>query len=159
MLHIALRAAALALVIGVGGGIVSAGAQAEAPAQGTQAAQEVAPLKGTLERVKVFGKSLEGNLMGESSSPDVSIYLPPSYAKERGRRYPVVYLLHGYTGTDLGYFGNNTGRQLHRIAERVFAAGVHVLLTPTAPTTAFKLGAISDPYEMYMSDIFTATAM
>ena len=25
-------------------------------------------------------------------------------------------------------------------------------------TPAFKLGAISDPYEMYMSDIFTATA-
>ena len=42
--------------------------------------------------------------------------------------------------------------------ERVFADGVHVLLTPTAPTTAFKIGAISDPYEMYMSDIFTATA-
>ena len=42
--------------------------------------------------------------------------------------------------------------------ERVFASGVHVLLTPTAPTTAFKLGAISDPYEMYLSDIFTATA-
>ena len=42
--------------------------------------------------------------------------------------------------------------------ERVFASGVHVLLTPTTPTTAFKLGAISDPYEMYLSDIFTATA-
>ena len=42
--------------------------------------------------------------------------------------------------------------------ERVFADGVHVLLTPTAPTAAFKIGAISDPYEMYMSDIFTATA-
>jgi aspartyl-tRNA(Asn)/glutamyl-tRNA(Gln) amidotransferase subunit A len=42
--------------------------------------------------------------------------------------------------------------------ERVFAQGVHVLLTPTAPTTAFPLGAISDPYEMYLSDIFTVTA-
>lgn len=42
--------------------------------------------------------------------------------------------------------------------ERVFASGVHVLLTPTTPTTAFPLGAISDPYEMYLSDIFTATA-
>jgi hypothetical protein len=48
--------------------------------------------------------------------------LPPSYATERNRRYPVVYLLHGYTGTDLGYFGP-TGRQAHVIAERVFAAG------------------------------------
>ncbi|MGV3708743.1 MAG: Asp-tRNA(Asn)/Glu-tRNA(Gln) amidotransferase subunit GatA [Gemmatimonas sp.] len=40
----------------------------------------------------------------------------------------------------------------------VFASGVHVLLTPTTPTTAFKLGAKSDPYEMYLSDIFTVTA-
>ena len=83
----------------------------------------------------MFGKSLEGNLMGESSSPDVSIYLPPSYAKERSRRYPVVYLLHGYTGTDLGYFGNNAGRQLHRIAERVFMAGAAremILVMPNA---------------------------
>jgi aspartyl-tRNA(Asn)/glutamyl-tRNA(Gln) amidotransferase subunit A len=39
-----------------------------------------------------------------------------------------------------------------------FAGGVHLLFTPTTPTPAFKLGAISDPYEMYMSDIFTATA-
>jgi aspartyl-tRNA(Asn)/glutamyl-tRNA(Gln) amidotransferase subunit A len=42
--------------------------------------------------------------------------------------------------------------------DRVFSDGVHVLLTPTAPTPAFPLGAISDPYEMYLSDIFTATA-
>lgn len=41
---------------------------------------------------------------------------------------------------------------------QVFASGVHVLFTPTAPTTAFKLGEVSDPYEMYLSDIFTVTA-
>ncbi len=41
---------------------------------------------------------------------------------------------------------------------KVFASGVHVLLTPTTPTTAFKAGSKTDPYEMYMSDIFTATA-
>ncbi len=40
----------------------------------------------------------------------------------------------------------------------VFASGVHVLLTPTTPTPAFPLGAKADPYEMYLSDIFTATA-
>ena len=79
-------------------------------------------LKGTLERAKVHGRALEGNLMGESAEPEVSIYLPPSYAADRSRRYPVVYLLHGYTGTDLGYFGP-TGRQLPVIAERVFASG------------------------------------
>jgi aspartyl-tRNA(Asn)/glutamyl-tRNA(Gln) amidotransferase subunit A len=41
---------------------------------------------------------------------------------------------------------------------RVFDSGVDVLFTPTAPTPAFPLGTRSDPYEMYLSDIFTATA-
>jgi aspartyl-tRNA(Asn)/glutamyl-tRNA(Gln) amidotransferase subunit A len=49
-------------------------------------------------------------------------------------------------------------RLIARDFERVFASGVHALFTPTAPTPAFALGAISDPYEMYMSDIFTVTA-
>jgi aspartyl-tRNA(Asn)/glutamyl-tRNA(Gln) amidotransferase subunit A len=39
-----------------------------------------------------------------------------------------------------------------------FASGVHLLFTPTTPTPAFPLGAKSDPYEMYLSDIFTCTA-
>jgi len=42
--------------------------------------------------------------------------------------------------------------------QKVFDSGVDVLFTPTAPTTAFPIGAKSDPYEMYLSDIFTATA-
>jgi len=40
----------------------------------------------------------------------------------------------------------------------VFDRGVDVLFTPTAPTPAFPIGAKADPYEMYLSDIFTATA-
>jgi len=38
-------------------------------------------------------------------------------------------------------------------------ANVDVLLTPTTPTTAFKLGEkTTDPIEMYLSDIFTTSA-
>lgn len=40
----------------------------------------------------------------------------------------------------------------------VFSQGVHALVTPTTPTPAFAIGAVSDPYEMYLSDIFTVTA-
>ncbi|HUQ21121.1 MAG TPA: Asp-tRNA(Asn)/Glu-tRNA(Gln) amidotransferase subunit GatA [Gemmatimonadaceae bacterium] len=40
----------------------------------------------------------------------------------------------------------------------VFADGIDALFTPTTPTTAFPIGSISDPYEMYLSDIFTATS-
>ncbi len=40
----------------------------------------------------------------------------------------------------------------------VFESGVHLLFTPTTPSPAFEFGAKSDPYEMYLNDIFTATA-
>jgi aspartyl-tRNA(Asn)/glutamyl-tRNA(Gln) amidotransferase subunit A len=40
----------------------------------------------------------------------------------------------------------------------VFTGGVHAIFTPTTPNTAFPIGAISDPYEMYLNDIFTVTA-
>jgi S-formylglutathione hydrolase len=52
--------------------------------------------KGTVDRIKVHGKSLEGNLEGDSPDRDVFVYLPPSYATPGNRRYPVVYMLHGY---------------------------------------------------------------
>ena len=52
--------------------------------------------KGTVEKIKVHGKSLEGNLEGDSPDRDVFVYLPPSYATDANRRYPVVYFLHGY---------------------------------------------------------------
>jgi aspartyl-tRNA(Asn)/glutamyl-tRNA(Gln) amidotransferase subunit A len=43
--------------------------------------------------------------------------------------------------------------------DRVFAAGVDVLFTPTTPTPAFRIGEkTADPYAMYLSDIFTVTA-
>ena len=41
---------------------------------------------------------------------------------------------------------------------RVFASGVHALFTPTTPTPAWRFGAMADPYDMYMADIFTVTA-
>jgi aspartyl-tRNA(Asn)/glutamyl-tRNA(Gln) amidotransferase subunit A len=41
---------------------------------------------------------------------------------------------------------------------RAFAGGVHLLFTPTTPTAAFPLGATSDPYDMYLADLFTCSA-
>jgi enterochelin esterase-like enzyme len=51
----------------------------------------------TVEHIKVHGAGLEGNLEGDAADRDVFVYLPPSYAKEKSRRYPVVYALHGYS--------------------------------------------------------------
>ncbi|HKS82040.1 MAG TPA: alpha/beta fold hydrolase [Candidatus Acidoferrales bacterium] len=51
----------------------------------------------TVERIKIHGASLEGNLEGDAVDRDVFVFLPPSYAKDKHRRYPVVYALHGYS--------------------------------------------------------------
>jgi enterochelin esterase-like enzyme len=51
---------------------------------------------GSMEKIVVHGKSLEGNLEGDSPDRDVFVYLPVSYTKNRNQRYPVMYFLHGY---------------------------------------------------------------
>jgi enterochelin esterase-like enzyme len=51
----------------------------------------------TAERIKVHGAALEGNLEGDAIDRDVLVFLPPSYPKQRSRRYPVVYALHGFS--------------------------------------------------------------
>lgn len=50
-----------------------------------------------VERIKIHGAALEGNLEGDAVDRDVLVFLPPSYAREKSRRYPVVYALHGYS--------------------------------------------------------------
>jgi enterochelin esterase-like enzyme len=51
----------------------------------------------TVEHIKIHGTALEGNLEGDAVDRDVIVFLPPSYGKEKTRRYPVVYALHGYS--------------------------------------------------------------
>lgn len=68
---------------------------------GAQVQTEVPPVVAgaqpvTVEHIKVHSKALEGNLEGEAVDRDVFVFLPPSYAKEKSRRYPVVYALHGF---------------------------------------------------------------
>jgi enterochelin esterase-like enzyme len=48
------------------------------------------------ERIRIHGASLEGNLEGNAVDRDAIVFLPPGYHKEKRRRYPVVYALHGY---------------------------------------------------------------
>lgn len=51
----------------------------------------------TVEHMKVHGAALEGNLERNSVDREVIVFLPPSYATAKTRRYPVVYALHGYS--------------------------------------------------------------
>ncbi len=97
---------------------------------------------GTYARIKVHGKSLEGNLSGEPADRDVSVYLPPSYKTSSNRRYPVVYLLHGYTNSDVGWFGPEgrgsfvNGNTMTAAADRAYSSGIaeSILVMPNAYT-------------------------
>lgn len=51
---------------------------------------------GRVEQVTVHSTALEGNLNGDTPDRAVFIYLPPGYDSNPNKRYPVVYMLHGY---------------------------------------------------------------
>jgi len=84
-------AIALIAAIWSGAGAASAQVKTEVPAL-VPGAKAV-----TVEHIKIHGASLEGNLEGEAVDRDVIVFLPPSYFKEKHRRYPVVYALHGFS--------------------------------------------------------------
>ena len=79
----------------------------------------------TVERIKVHGSALEGNLEGNAADRDVLVVLPPSYTKERSRRYPVVYALHGYS---IG--AEQWAKEIHvpQTIEGAFARGAHEMI-------------------------------
>lgn len=67
--------------------------------------QFVQAQQGTKERIKVYSNAIEGNLIGDPAERDVSVYLPPSYQEDTDRRFPVLYMLHGFTDSDSQWFG------------------------------------------------------
>jgi enterochelin esterase-like enzyme len=54
------------------------------------------PRGGVIRTIEVPAPSLRGNLLGDSARRTVSVYLPPQYASQPSRRFPVIYLLHGF---------------------------------------------------------------
>jgi S-formylglutathione hydrolase FrmB len=50
-----------------------------------------------VEEITIHGQALEGNLEGDAVDRQVIVYLPPSYATNQSKHYPVIYALHGYS--------------------------------------------------------------
>jgi enterochelin esterase-like enzyme len=88
-------------VLAVAVGCTAAVVEAQGGRGGARGAGPGVPATaGRIETITVHGTSLEGNLEGDSPDRAVTVYLPPSYASDQSRRFPVVYLLHGYGGRE-----------------------------------------------------------
>ena len=77
---------------------------------------------------------------------DVIVFLPPSYAKEKSRRYPVVYALHGYSiGAD------QWSHEIHvpQTIEGAFAQGAQEMIVVLPDSKTIYNGS------MYSSSVTT----
>ena len=113
----------------------------------TDVPQVVAGAKPVIvEHIKVHGPALLGNLEGDAVDRDVFVFLPPSYAKEKSRRYPVVYALHGYS---IG--AEQWTREIHvpQTIEGAFAQGTKEMIVVLPDSKTLHNGS------MYSSSVTT----
>ena len=99
-----------------------------------------------VERIKIHGPALEGNLEGNAVDREVLVFLPPSYARSKSRRYPVVYALHGYS---IG--AEQWSREIHvpQTIEGAFALGAQEVIVVLPDSKTVHNGS------MYSSSVTT----
>jgi S-formylglutathione hydrolase len=138
------RISALLLLVATAAPLLSPSASAQS--QETPKSANV----GKVQRITVHGDSLVGNLAGDTPDRQVSVYLPPSYAASRKRRYPVLYLLHGFTDSDDHWFG---------------LSGQHFVNVPTAADKAFGSGSrefiivMPNAYTRYLGSMYSSSVV
>jgi enterochelin esterase-like enzyme len=99
-----------------------------------------------VERIKIHGTALEGNLEGDAIDRDVLVFLPPSYDKQKSRRYAVVYALHGYS---IG--AEQWSQEIHvpQTIEGAFAQGANEMIVVLPDSKTIHNGS------MYSSSVTT----
>lgn len=80
-------------------------------------------LHGNLHVDVITSDALAGNPLGDPAKRPVLVYVPPHYDEFASRRYPVIYLLHGYTGDAASLAGtrpweSNVFQRLDRLIAR-----------------------------------------
>ena len=80
-------------------------------------------LAGRLDRNTIDSQLLQGNPLGDPHSRPLWVYVPPGY-DESAERYPVVYVIQGYTGHVAMWANRSAYRQpFIETADAVFANG------------------------------------
>jgi S-formylglutathione hydrolase len=78
---------------------------------------------GRLVHDTVHSAALEANKYGDTPNRSVLVYLPPSYQSNAGKRYPVIYLLHGFTASEASWAGGEGHFNIGRAMDSLVAAG------------------------------------
>lgn len=131
---------------------------ASGPASAQVATRAPAPVPGapsaTMERIKVHSPAIAGNLEGEAADRDVLVVLPPGYASNPGKRYPVLYALHGYS---IG--AEQWVKEIHvpQTIEGAFARGANAMIVvfPDSKTahngSMYSSSATTGDFETFVS--------
>jgi enterochelin esterase family protein len=81
-------------------------------------------LNGKVQIEAVGSIVLKDNPLGDPRLRQVPVYMPPSYGKVRGRRYPVIYVLAGFTSTGKSFLNFHPWREnLPERFDRLIAEG------------------------------------
>ncbi|MBT3345300.1 MAG: alpha/beta fold hydrolase [Gemmatimonadetes bacterium] len=112
----------------------------------------VLPAEGRIVEETVHCPSLVGSLLGDAAERNISVYLPPAYDEESDRGYPVLYLLHGYGGTNRlwtggGYLGGEM--DVGPLADALIGAGQ---LEP-------MILVMPDTYSEYVGSFFASSSV
>jgi S-formylglutathione hydrolase len=71
-----------------------------------------------------LSRSLGSNLLGDAADRSILVYLPPTYDRNPAKRYPVIYLLHGYGHDPRQWMsGRFQGMNLAEAMDRLIADG------------------------------------
>lgn len=68
-------------------------------------------MRGKIQLETLSSLVLKDNPLGDPRRREIPVYLPPSYGTVRSRRYPVLYYLHGFTGTGRGVVNHNPWKE------------------------------------------------
>ena len=99
-------------------------AQATAPAIAT----------GKLVELKLTSPSLQANLLGDPAEQTVAVYLPPSYEASPAKRFPTLYLLHGFTANNKAWTTNGyQGMSLQPLMDEMIKTGMSREMIVVAP--------------------------
>ncbi len=83
----------------------------------------------------IRSKALAGNAIGDTPNREVFVYTPPSYDRTPNRRFPVLYLLHGFTSHPREWLdGSYQGLDLQQTMDSLWRvdAGEFLVVMPSA---------------------------